>query len=94
MRFTRCTKPRKDLDKSSHSTRRKRTSEVRGFLDGEAGTGGGQIIKRKLLRQSSEEEREYILKDFGLCAGIDAKDGLAMIANMNTTWYAYKGWGR
>ena len=55
---------------------------------------GGLIIKTKLLRQSSEDERECILKEFGLCGSIDAKDGLAMIANMNTTSYAYKGWGR
>ena len=51
------------MDHAGGSTIRKMTSEVRDFLDGEAGPSRRNLIKTKLLKQSSVEEREGILKD-------------------------------
>ena len=55
------------MDHAGGSTIRKMTSEDRNFLDGEAGPSRRNLIKTKLLKQSSVEEREGILKEFGLC---------------------------
>ena len=66
------------------------------FLSGEAGpTGTSQsLIKTKILKKSTKQEREDILSELGRRAEMDEKDGLAMMADISSTWYTYQKWGR
>ena len=97
MCFQSSRKPRKEATEVSTGTLRRRVRTSEEYLKTQAGetSRSHNICESALIKRSTKESREEILKDLGVLHDhMDGAEGLAMIADLNMTWYSYRQWGK
>ena len=90
------TKPRKELSEVAPSTSRRRVKQALSYSQCQAGKTTESLNKCQsaMLQRISTADRESILHNIGLRGEISKEEGLAMVADLNLTWYTYRAWGQ
>ena len=89
-------RPRKELTETAPSTTRKKVKKALDYTKTQSGSTSESLNKCHaiLLKRSTKADRESILSEIGLRGEMTDEEGLAMVADLNLTWYTYRAWGR
>ena len=90
----RVTNPRKDVEKVSPETIRRRMRYIYTVVHQEFGSGGEDFMIGELIRKKGQEERAELLREMGLTQEMSEEDGLAMLVDLGSTWSAFRKWKR